>query len=52
MHHLRSTNCIMSETEKETFNCDRCEMSFNSESQMNAHKVSVHAIAGGEVTTH
>ena len=42
----------MSETEKkETFTCDRCGMNFNSESQMNAHKVSVHAVAGGELTT-
>jgi transposase-like protein len=41
----------MSETERETFKCDKCGKSFNSESQMNAHKVSVHAVAGGELTT-
>jgi hypothetical protein len=43
----------MSETEKEKeiFTCDRCGMNFSSESQMNAHKVSKHAIAGGELTT-
>jgi uncharacterized C2H2 Zn-finger protein len=42
----------MSEREKEEmFTCDRCEMSFNSESQMNAHKVSSHAVADGEITT-
>jgi hypothetical protein len=43
----------MSETEKEEeiFTCDRCGMSFNSQSQMNAHKVSSHDVAGGELTT-
>jgi len=42
----------MSEGKKEEiFTCDRCGMSFNSESQMNAHKVSSHAVAGGEITT-
>jgi hypothetical protein len=40
----------MSDAEKGTFKCDRCGMKFNSESQMNAHKVSVHSIAGGELT--
>jgi DNA gyrase inhibitor GyrI len=48
---MGSTDCTMSETENETFKCDICGMSFNSESQMNAHKVSVHTIASGEVTT-
>jgi uncharacterized C2H2 Zn-finger protein len=42
----------MSEEKKEEiFKCDRCGMSFNSESQMNAHKISSHAVAGGEITT-
>jgi hypothetical protein len=41
----------MSDTERKTFKCDRCEMSFSSESQMNAHKVSVHSVASGELTT-
>jgi hypothetical protein len=43
----------MSETEEEEeiFTCDRCGMNFNSESQMNAHTVSDHAVAGGELTT-
>jgi phage terminase large subunit len=40
----------MSETEKETFRCDKCGKAFDSESQMNAHKVSVHSVAGGEIT--
>ncbi len=35
---------------EETFVCDRCGMSFTSENQMNAHKVSNHAVAGGELT--
>jgi uncharacterized paraquat-inducible protein A len=35
---------------EETFVCDRCGRSFTSESQMNAHKVSGHAVAGGEAT--
>ncbi len=35
---------------EESFVCDRCGMSFTSENQMNAHKVSNHAIAGGEIT--
>jgi len=41
----------MSDTEEEKeqfFTCDRCGMSFNSKSQMNAHKLSSHAVAGGE----
>ena len=50
MHHHGYTDYIMSETEKKTFKCDRCEKSFDSESQMNAHKVSVHAVASGELT--
>ena len=41
----------MSETQKGAFRCDRCGKRFNSESQMNAHRVSNHAIAGGELTT-
>ena len=36
---------------KEDLQCDRCRMSFSSESQVNAHKVSVHAVASGELTT-
>jgi transcription elongation factor Elf1 len=44
--------CLMSETEEEEiFTCDRCGISFNSESQMNSHKVSDHAVASGELTT-
>jgi len=39
----------MSGAQKET-KCDRCGKSFVSESQMNAHKVSDHAVAGGELT--
>lgn len=35
---------------QETFTCDRCGKGFHSESQMNAHKASVHAVAGGELT--
>jgi Zinc-finger of C2H2 type len=44
----------MSETEKEEeeiSTCDRCGMSFNSECQMNAHKLSDHALTNGELTT-
>jgi hypothetical protein len=43
---------VMSDVGKEekTFVCDRCGMSFTSENQMNAHKVSSHAVAGGEIT--
>ncbi|WP_148681534.1 hypothetical protein [Candidatus Nitrososphaera gargensis] len=33
------------------FRCDLCGMSFSSDSQLNAHKVSDHAVAGGELTT-
>jgi uncharacterized C2H2 Zn-finger protein len=40
----------MSDKQEEIFRCDRCGKSFNSEGQMNAHKVSVHAVAGGELT--
>jgi hypothetical protein len=36
--------------EEGAFVCDRCGMSFTSENQMNAHKVSSHAVAGGEIT--
>ncbi len=44
--------CIqsMSETKKESFICDKCGKTYDSESQMNAHKVSVHSVAGGEIT--
>jgi hypothetical protein len=41
---------FVSET-RETFTCDRCGISFNSESQMNAHNASDYAVAGGELTT-
>jgi hypothetical protein len=41
----------ISDAQKETFTCDRRGKSFNSESQINTHKVSVHAVAGGELTT-
>jgi hypothetical protein len=41
----------MSEIRKETFTCDKCGKMFDSENQMNAHKVSVHSVAGGEITT-
>jgi hypothetical protein len=41
----------MPDIEKEgPFVCDRCGMGFASENQMNAHKVSSHAVAGGETT--
>jgi uncharacterized C2H2 Zn-finger protein len=36
--------------QKETFRCERCGMSFKSGSQLSAHKISSHAVAGGEVT--
>ncbi|MDQ3836402.1 MAG: hypothetical protein M3270_05655 [Thermoproteota archaeon] len=35
---------------RRNFRMDRCGMSFTSENQMNAHKVSRHAVAGGEIT--
>jgi transcription elongation factor Elf1 len=44
------TTLQMSETKKEIFACNKCGKTFNSESQMNAHKVSVHSVAGGEQT--
>jgi hypothetical protein len=44
---------LTSETEEqeEISTCDRFGMSFNSESQTNAHKVSNDAVAGRELTT-
>ncbi len=48
---MNSERLAMTDIEKEgTFVCDRCGMSFTSENQMNAHKVSRHAVAGGEIT--
>ncbi len=44
---FRTFAFLMSEKEKERFTCDRCEKTFDTESQMNAHKVSVHSVAGG-----
>ncbi len=41
----------MPEMEGEAFKCDRCGMTFNSKDQVNAHKVSVHAVASGDLTS-
>jgi hypothetical protein len=43
---------MMSDAKKEeSFTFNRCGRSFDSENQMNAHKVSVHSTGGGELTT-
>jgi uncharacterized C2H2 Zn-finger protein len=51
MQQYMESRLVMSDIDKqETFVCDRCGMSFTSENQMNAHKVSSHAVASGEIT--